>query len=97
MDLRSLAGMVRVDRANPGADTFKREDVAELRRADEDLLETKELFQTLTESALTGIYLIQDERFRYVNPAAAKMFGYTVAEVVNNLSPFDVAIPPTAP
>ena len=71
--------MVRVDRANPEADTFKKEDVAELARAEENLLETKELFRLLAESALTGVYLIQDDRFRYVNPAAAKMFGYTTA------------------
>ena len=89
--------MVRVNRAKPGADTFKREDVAESGRAEEDLQETKELFGVLVESALTGIYLIQDDRFRYVNPAAVKMFGYTAAEMMNNLSPLDVVHPADRP
>src|SRR5262249_6401258 len=42
---------------------------------------------------LTGIYLIQDGLFRYVNPAAANMFGYAVEEVANRLSPRDLVYP----
>jgi len=89
--------MVHVDRAHPGADTFDQEDAPELGLAEEDLQETKEQFRVFAESALTGIYLIQDDRFRYLNPAAAKMFGYTAAEVVNNLSPLDIVHPAGRP
>ena len=64
--------MVHVDRAHPGADTFEKEDAAELGLAAQDLQETKEQFRVLAESALTGIYLIQDDRFRYVNPGCDK-------------------------
>ena len=33
-------------------------------------------FQALVEQTLAGIYIIQDERFVYVNPAFAQMLGY---------------------
>ena len=33
-------------------------------------------FEALVEQSLAGIYIIQGDRFRYVNPAFAKMMGY---------------------
>lgn len=35
-------------------------------------------FQSLVEDALVGVYVIQDERFVYVNPEFARVLGYTV-------------------
>jgi PAS domain S-box-containing protein len=57
------------------------------------LREGEERFRVLSESSLTGIYLIQEGKFRYVNPAMAKMFGYTVDELVDRLSPLDLVHP----
>jgi PAS domain S-box-containing protein len=54
-------------------------------------------FQVLAESSLNGIYLIQDDLFRYVNPALARMFGYTVEEVVDRLSPWNLVYPVDQP
>ncbi len=51
------------------------------------------LFRLLTEHALVGVYLIQDGLLRYVNPAGARMFGYTPEELVDRLSPLDVVVP----
>ncbi len=50
-------------------------------------------FRVLAESSLNGIYLIQDDLFLYVNPALARMFGYTVEEVVDRLSPWNLVDP----
>lgn len=48
---------------------------------------------SLAQSSLTGVYLIEEDRFRYVNPAMARMFGYTVEEVVDRLGPADLVSP----
>ncbi|MBV8915629.1 MAG: PAS domain S-box protein [Acetobacteraceae bacterium] len=54
-------------------------------------------FSVLAESSLAGIYLVQDGVFRYVNPALAAMFGYTVAELADRLGPVDLAYPEDRP
>src|SRR5258708_26381915 len=54
-------------------------------------------FRVLAESSLNGICLIQDDLFRYVNPALARMFGYTVEEVIDRLSPWNLVDPVDRP
>nr|MDA8132530.1 PAS domain S-box protein [Elusimicrobiota bacterium] len=49
-------------------------------------------FKTLTEKSMVGVYLIQDGRFRYVNPVLSKLLGYTQDELLA-LSPEDVIVP----
>ena len=39
-------------------------------------------FEILVERSLTGIYLLQDNHFRYVNPRFAEMLGYGAREMV---------------
>lgn len=65
-------------------------DISERRQIEEQLRESNERFRLLAESSLTGIYLIQDNRFRYVNPALAHIFGYKVAEITDKLDPMDL-------
>lgn len=65
---------------------------------EEDLLRENEVpFRMLAESSLTGIYLIQDGQFRYVNRAFADMFGYKIEEVLNELSISDLIFPEDLP
>jgi PAS domain S-box-containing protein len=72
-------------------------DITERKRAETELFETKERFRVLSESSLTGIYLIEGGRFGYVNPAFANMFGYAAEEVVDNLGPPDLVHPDDRP
>jgi PAS domain S-box-containing protein len=65
-------------------------DISKRRRAEEQLRESNERFRLLAESSLTGIYLIQENRFRYVNPALAHIFGYEVEEIIDKLGPMDL-------
>jgi PAS domain S-box-containing protein len=58
-----------------------------------DHLDANEGFRVLAESSLTGIYVIQDGLFRYVNPAMATMFGYSVQELVGRFGPADLVHP----
>src|SRR5258708_4357976 len=42
------------------------------------LSEINDRFRVMVESSVSGIYFFQDDLFRYVNPALARMFGYAV-------------------
>lgn len=43
-------------------------------------------FRSLVEQSLVGVYLIQDNRFVYVNPRMAEIFGYPAADIINKLT-----------
>ncbi len=51
----------------------------------EELKESEEKFRKLAEKSVVGIYLIQDDLLRYVNPKFAEIFGYEVDEMINRL------------
>ena len=55
--------------------------------------ESEEMFRILNESSLAGVYLIQDGLLRYVNQAAADLFGYTREELIDKESPLIVVHP----
>ena len=55
------------------------------------------LFRTLAEKALVGVYIIQDGRFRYVNPALAEIFGYEPQEIIERMGPQDLTAPEDRP
>jgi two-component system cell cycle sensor histidine kinase/response regulator CckA len=46
------------------------------------------LFRGVAEQSLTGIYVLQDWRFAYLNPRLAEMFGFTVEEAMALEDPF---------
>jgi PAS domain S-box-containing protein len=46
------------------------------------LQESEEIFRVLTENAMVGIYIIQDDIFRYVNPRFLSIFGYPMEEII---------------
>ncbi len=50
-------------------------------------------FRSLVEQSLVGVYLMQDDRFVYVNPRMAEVFGYSPAEIVQQLSVSDLVAP----
>lgn len=43
--------------------------------------ESEQLYRTLVEESLSGVYLIQDGVFQYTNPAFCRVFGYTESEM----------------
>ncbi len=47
-------------------------------------------FRSLVEQSLVGVYLIQDNRFIYVNPRLAEIFGYPAADIINKLTVADL-------
>lgn len=57
------------------------------------LTEREAIFQMTMEAALVGIYILQDQRFRYVNPCMARWFGYSSEEMVGYRGLLDVVVP----
>ncbi len=47
----------------------------------------------ISESTIVGIYLFQEDKFLYVNPAFARIFGYHPAEIMKRLGPLDITHP----
>jgi two-component system, cell cycle sensor histidine kinase and response regulator CckA len=46
------------------------------------------LFRGVADQSLTGVYVMQDGRFIYINPRLAEMFGYTRDEVMAESDPW---------
>ncbi|HEY66509.1 MAG TPA: PAS domain S-box protein, partial [Caldilineae bacterium] len=74
-----------------------REELIERKRVEERLEESESRFRIFSEEALTGVYLIQDGKFRYVNPALARIFNYTTDELIDKLGPLDLTHPKDRP
>ncbi|MHB9133793.1 MAG: sensor histidine kinase [Armatimonadota bacterium] len=50
----------------------------------------QELFRTLVEDSLIGVYLLTDGRFTYINQAGADIFGYQADDVIDHLELLDL-------
>jgi len=65
-------------------------DITEHTRAKAYLEESEERFRTVTEGSLLGVYIIQNGKFQYVNPAMADTFGYSREEIVEEIEVVDL-------
>lgn len=63
------------------------------KRAEDALQEAEAKYRSLVDESLTGVYLIQDGRFAYVNPRFAEIFGYEQDEIVGKKFVADLAAP----
>lgn len=68
-------------------------DITESKRANKALELAEERFRTLVEQSLTGIYIIQEGQFTYVNPRFAEIFGYKQSEIINSKTVLDLVAP----
>ena len=66
------------------------EDITERKQVEEALRESEASYRIVTEGSLAGVYLIQDGKFRYVNPVLAQVFGYTPEEIIDRFGPRDL-------
>lgn len=66
--------------------------VAKLEKRNLELSEAEAKFRALVEQSLTGIYIIQGDRFVYVNPRMAEIFGRPAAELTGRPL-FDFIVP----
>lgn len=68
-------------------------DITEKKKAELALKESEEKFRKLVEKSLVGVYIIQEDVFRYVNPRLADIFGYSVEELIDKKGPSDLTHP----
>ncbi|GAB6281426.1 MAG: hypothetical protein STSR0008_01650 [Ignavibacterium sp.] len=68
------------------------QDITERKLIELALQESENKFRMLTEKALVGIYIIQDNAFKYLNDAALKIIEYPPEEIINKLGPVDISI-----
>jgi diguanylate cyclase (GGDEF)-like protein/PAS domain S-box-containing protein len=51
------------------------------------------IFRGLAVNSLVGIYLAQDDRFSFVSPQMAEIFGYTAQEMIDKLPVLGIIVP----
>ncbi|MBI4799428.1 MAG: PAS domain S-box protein, partial [Desulfarculus sp.] len=69
-------------------------DITERKKAEEALKESVERFRVISEESPLGISLLDRQgRYEYVNPAFVRMFGYTLAEVPDGETWFQLVYP----
>jgi PAS domain S-box-containing protein len=67
-------------------------DLTELRRQDEALRESERRFRSMVEQAVSGFYVVRDNKLVYVNPRMAALSGYTQEEMIG-MDPIDLVVP----
>jgi two-component system, cell cycle sensor histidine kinase and response regulator CckA len=68
-------------------------DVTDRRRALEALHESEAKYRTVVENSLVGFYIVQDNRFRFVNKRLCEILGYPYEEIVDKLDPLETTHP----
>lgn len=68
------------------------QDITDRKLIELALQESENKFRTLTEKSLVGIYIIQDNVFKYLNEAALKIIDYPPDEIIDKLGPADISI-----
>ncbi len=82
--------MIRDENNNPIAIAGVAMDITLRKLTEEMLRESEEKFRILSDQAMMGIIILQDELFKYVNDRAAEIMDVPVEEIVN-WSPRDYA------
>ena len=57
------------------------------------LFESEGKYRSLVEDSLVGVYIIQDERFPFVNRRFAEIFGYPQRQIVETIHVQDLVVP----
>ncbi|HEY6896136.1 MAG TPA: PAS domain S-box protein, partial [Rhodocyclaceae bacterium] len=60
---------------------------------DQVLGEAGHLLQGLSSNEMIGLYVIQDDRFAYVSPRLADLFGYSQEALCGGMGPMDLTSP----
>jgi two-component system, cell cycle sensor histidine kinase and response regulator CckA len=68
-------------------------DITDRKHAEVALLESETKYRSLVEMSFVGVYIIQDNLYKFVNDRYCEMTGYPYEEIVNRINPVDIAYP----
>lgn len=74
---------IRDSEGNPVALQGILHDITRQKDDERRLHESEEKYRSLVEDALVGVYIIQGDRFSFVNSRFGEIFGYPVSEILN--------------
>ena len=57
-------------------------DISNRKKMESEIRDAEIKFRTLVEKSLVGVYIVQKDRFTYVNPRFAEIFGYRQEELI---------------
>jgi PAS domain S-box-containing protein len=89
MQKRMVRGVYALEKTNKRLQT----EMLTREAAEEELRKSEEKYRTVVENSLVAFYIIQDNRFLFVNRPFCTIFGYTYDEIVNTLAPVDIMHP----
>jgi diguanylate cyclase (GGDEF)-like protein/PAS domain S-box-containing protein len=72
-------------------------DITNRRKTEQSLIESEDKFRSLAEKSIVGIYLLQDNVYRYANERLAELTGYSIPEMVDVMGPEDIIHPDDRP
>ncbi len=78
--------LVRDSQENPLFFVSQIEDISERKKAEALIRESEEKFRKLVEETLVGVFILQDEKFIYVNPQFERITGYKKSMLLNEMS-----------
>ncbi len=87
-----VAAIPTTHRGRPAVQVVAR-DVTARKEAESALREAEAKYRGLVEESLVGVYIIQDGKFRYVNPKFAEIFGYSPREIQESCAVPDLVQP----
>ncbi len=73
------------------------QDITERKEIQRNLEEAEFKFRSLVEQSMVGVYIVQSDKFTYVNPRLQELTGYSAHEMIDRLSVSDIIIPEDRP
>ncbi len=66
------------------------QNITERMQIQKSLEEAEFKFRSLVEQSMVGVYIVQSDKFTYVNPRLEELTGYSAHEMINKLSVSDI-------
>lgn len=57
-------------------------DITDRKKAEQIIRESEEKFRTIAEQTMVGIVIVQENKLKYVNDGLAKLYGYSIEEML---------------
>lgn len=65
-------------------------DITQQKAMEAAIREAENKFRSIVEQSLVGVYIIQNDRFLYVNPRFSEIFGYDQADLMGSIGPSEL-------